>query len=345
MPKREAPANTYWRGGVLWGRIKVKGEEIRWSLRTSNEEVAVRKVAAERKRLSEQVHDGHLVHTWESVFAAWSEHITHEVSASTVLRYAVSLKQLEQWLLPLSMGEITKAKITEIVEGRRARGVTNATIRRDLTALSSVLSFAEGEDWRDDNPALARLARMKERRDPIVLPELEHIEMVVQRAPGNFAKMIEAALLTGCRQSELVTAERTRVDHVRKQLTVIGKGNKLRVMKLSDEAYRLIASVPAALATKTLFWHSGGAPYRNVASRFAGFVSAAQKGAQASGLDFRPFTFHHLRHRYAVDFLKGGGNIYDLQKHLGHTSVKTTEMYLTYLTADEARVAKYGVAQ
>jgi integrase/recombinase XerD len=38
-------------------------------------------------------------------------------------------------------------------------------------------------------------------------------------------------------------------------------------------------------------------------------------------------------------------SIYDLSKHLGHTSVKTTEIYLDFLTPAEAEQAKDGMAQ
>jgi hypothetical protein len=41
-----------------------------------------------------------------------------------------------------------------------------------------------------------------------------------------------------------------------------------------------------------------------------------------------------------VQWLKDGGSIYDLQARLGHTSIKTTEIYLKYLTPDEGRIAK-----
>lgn len=43
------------------------------------------------------------------------------------------------------------------------------------------------------------------------------------------------------------------------------------------------------------------------------------------------FSLHHLRHRFAVRYLKNGGSIYDLQGILGHGSVKTTEIYLDFL--------------
>jgi integrase/recombinase XerD len=70
-------------------------------------------------------------------------------------------------------------------------------------------------------------------------------------------------------------------------------------------------------------------------------MKSAQKSAQQSGQkgpDFRRFTFHHLRHTHAVDWLKAGRSVYDLQKRLGHTSIKTTEIYLDYLTPEEQRV-------
>jgi integrase/recombinase XerD len=47
-----------------------------------------------------------------------------------------------------------------------------------------------------------------------------------------------------------------------------------------------------------------------------------------------------LRHLHAVNWLKDGRSIYDLQKRLGHTSIKTTEGYLQFLTAEEELIVK-----
>jgi integrase/recombinase XerD len=54
------------------------------------------------------------------------------------------------------------------------------------------------------------------------------------------------------------------------------------------------------------------------------------------------FTFHQLRHLHAVEWLKSGRSIYDLQKRLGHRSIKTTEIYLEFLTPEEERIVKFG---
>jgi integrase/recombinase XerD len=338
---RKPPPGTYWRGATLWGRVQVAGREIRFSLRTDDVEVAIGRLEARRQREVAAAHYGDQRVTWEDAVLAWGDHIVTQASPSTVQRYAVSLKQLEPYLLGMYLDEIDRGTVAEIVRKRRPN-VTIATIRRDLTALSSVLGFCIDEEWRTDNPALDRLKRLKERRDPITLPDIAHIRLVVERAPGNFSKLIEAARLTGCRQSELVTAERRQIDHDRRQLTIIGKGRKLRTIDLSPEAYAVFASITPNLRTKAIFWHGAGSPYRNVSSRFALFVKSAQMSAQ----DFRPFRFHDLRHLFAVEYLKQGrGSIYDLKGYLGHSNVSTTEIYLRYLTPDEALSATRGFAQ
>ncbi len=344
--QRKAPPGTYWRGNTLWGRVQVAGREIRFSLRTDDAEIAIGRLQARKQREVAAAHYGDARITWEDAILAWGEHIAGQIGPRTAQRYAVSLAQLEPYLLGMHLDEIDKGTVAEIVRKRRAKGISVATIRRDLTALSSVLGFCVDEEWRPDNPALERLKRLKERREPIVLPDADHIRRVIARAPGNFARLIEAAWLTGARLDELVGAERRHLDHSRRQLTLIGKGRKLRTIDLSPEAYAAISAVPPNLRTRALFWHSDGRPYANASSRFAALTTSAQKSAQAEGVEFRRFRFHDLRHRFAVDYLKNGrGSVYDLKAYLGHTNVGTTEIYLRYLTPDEALRATHGAAR
>lgn len=348
--RRKAPPNTEWHGGTLYGRIRIKGKLRRWSLRTGDVELARATVAADIDALKAEVfHVGHRV-KYEDVVASWAErHITHEVGPATARRYAVSLKQLEPFLRGRCLDEIDKERVGEIVDARRAAGVSTATIRRDLSALSSVLKFADV----DDNAALARLERLKERRDPIVLPEVAHIERMIRRAPGRLSALVHAAWLTGCRLEELVGAERSKLDHTRRQLTVRGKGNKTRVIDLDfGGAYEILRALPARLGCKWLFWHGQGEPYRNLSSRFAALSASEHeiaikeaRSAKHDEPDFRPFRFHDLRHRHAVDWLKAGKSIYDLQQRLGHASIKTTEIYLAFLTPEEKRAAMYGMRE
>lgn len=321
---------------------------------------------------------------------AWGEDIAGKISPKTLTRYTGSLAVLEPLLDGLYLDEFDRRAAPDdpeapsgtklvgaIVKARRETFYvptgkkkpikpTIATVKRDLTALSSVFDYCIDEAWMTSNPvrdwlnpAGRRKSRLKERRDPIVLPQPEHIRMVIDAAPGLFSKMIEAALLTGAREDELGKGQRPHFDRDRRQLTVIGKRNKLRVIDLVDDGedfgFELFRTLPVAMETKALFWHRPpigkarqGEPkaqrYMSIASNFRRVVAAVAKQAQKQAQDFRPFTLHHLRHVHAVNWLKSGRSIYILQHRLGHTSVKTTEIYLQFLTAEEKQIAMYGRA-
>ncbi|MGH6875925.1 MAG: tyrosine-type recombinase/integrase [Rhizomicrobium sp.] len=360
--------NTYWRGEpgdeVLYARIEIANKPIRWSLRLRRPlrpgdlDTARLRIEARREGLTAAVRYGDDRKRTDEAVLSWAQHhVVHQVAPSTAQRYASSLASLKSYLADTFIDEIDKAKVRAIVDGRRVEGVTTATIRRDLTALADVLDYAIDQEWRtdDDNPARDRLRKLKERRDPIVLPEHAHIARVIAAASPALAPLIEAALKTGCRQNELVTAQRAGLDHARRQLTVRGKGNKLRVIDLSTpagDAYAVLRALPVRLGCRWLFWHHNGQPYRAAHKHFHELVvrvlQKAKDEAIAAGHvepDFRRFRFHDLRHRFAVDYLKAGGSIYTLQQHLGHTSVQTTEIYLKYLTPEEERAAKLGTAE
>src|SRR5262249_55213011 len=101
------------------------------------------------------------------------------------------------------------------------------------------------------------------------------------------------------------------------------------------DAGAVLASTPAK---GPLFVAATGNQYRNFASN-AGRVI---RELPAHDDDFTPFRVHDLRHRFATRWLRNGGDIYALSLHLGHTSLKTTEIYLGHLSARERAVAQFG---
>lgn len=376
MPKRKAPKGCFWRNGTLYGRVQTGGVDVKWSLRTDDPAIARSRRKAERARAVAAQRYGDQRRTFAEAMDAWGRFMVDQISVRALDRYLTSLGVLQPHLDGLYIDEIDKAMIGAIVASRRdvpavpkgrKRAVTAsvATIKRDLTALSSVLGYCVDEGWLEINPVTAwlkpggrRKSRLQERRDPIILPEPAHIQMVIDRAPGLFASLIEAALKTGARLDELAKGVRGHFNPDRKQLTVIGKRNKLRVIDLVDNGddfgLDVFSRLPVSLETKALFWHRPipgrrsklgqrpAKPYRQASSNFGRIVDAVAKQAQKQEQDFRPFTFHHLRHVHAVNWLKSGRSIYVLQQRLGHTSIKTTEMYLAYLTPEEKQIAMLG---
>src|SRR5262249_40423806 len=150
--------------------------------------------------------------------------IDKQVGPKTRERYACSLDQMRPWLDGKGLGEIDSRIVAEIVRARSAAGVTNATIKRDLVALSPVLNFAIDQGCLDHNPVLPRMRRIREKREPIVLPHHAHVDLVIARCPGMIADIARAAIVTGARQAELLKARREHIDHDRRQMTLIGKG-------------------------------------------------------------------------------------------------------------------------
>lgn len=344
-----APPGTFWRGNTLHGRTRVKGQLYRWSLETSDPEVAARKYREKKGKLLTAVKDAkNGIRYFSDVVEEWSPWIKRQVGPATTERYACSLGQLDRWLDGKKVTDIDGPLVAKII-AERSKDVSNATIKRDLGALSSVINFCIDQGYREDNPVLPRMRRVKERRDPIVLPSHKHIMVAITRAPPMMGNLIAAAMATGARQEELLRARRDHIDDARGQMTLIGKGNKLRVIDLAPfDGHRLLSSLPAASEApdRYLFWHDDGQRYStSFKSNFRKFIMITDKWAKENGVDFRPFRFHDLRHWHAVHFLKNGlGTIYALKERLGHTNISVTEGYLKYLTPDEHRRAKDGIS-
>jgi Phage integrase family len=127
-------------------------------------------------------------------------------------------------------------------------------------------------------------------------------------------------------------------DEQRKKLSIYGSSGALASRhRIGPRFSRAPMTVPRRIRPEA---QSCGSMLNAAAvsgSRPSSATSRSDGERRSPGLD-------HLRHRHAVDWLKSGRDIDTLQGRLGHTSVKTTEMYLDYLTPDEVQVAKFGRA-
>jgi integrase/recombinase XerD len=287
-------------------------------------------------------------HPWhEAVLRFSAEVLPSQVKPGTAQRYRVSLKQLDRYFGTLAVEDITRKTIAEFVGKRRQdAAVTNATIRRDMTALSALLRACVGAfGWIEENPArLFDRSNVPERRAPRSLPTDEQVAAVERRAGGNLGRLWRALLQSGMREEEAASLEHSQVTPGRGIELLRTKTNSPRMVPLDDKLLKplgsTIRSTVRSLQTAYVFWHPSkdrdGKPaadrYHNVASRFGRIIAEL-------GFDF---TAHDLRHRFAVDYLRNGGNIYHLQKVLGHSSIRTTEIYLAYLTPTEQERAKHG---
>lgn len=339
----------YQRNGIYWARFKVRGIEYRESLRTRSESVAERRLKARRQEIEDRVYFGAAEPvSWPRAVVAWDEAIKRtRKRQATMKRYLVSLTQLRRHLDAKAVQEIDLPLLREIVRARKRDGASNATIRRDLTAMSSVLDNAIDEGWIEENAArMFDRRRLIEERDPIILPSPEAIAVVLAME-SRFTDMAALARETGMREEEIASLHHSQVDRDRMAVSLTyTKGRRAREVPLSPAALEIIDRQPQFLRSPFVFWRGAGERFNNVAAQFYATMKRVARKAAQEGVSLRRFRFHDLRHLFAVEFLRQGrGTIYELQQILGHRSIKTTEQYLEYLTPDEKLAAQHGVVQ
>lgn len=341
------PKNIFERNGIQWARFKVKGVQYCFSLRTRSEKEAIGRLEDERKRIIDQAYYGAAEPvSWEAAVVEWHSALPRlGLKPSTTTRYIVSLGQAREWFDGAMVQKIDGQFIKTYIRDRSKRGVTNATIRRDLSAISSVLGVAIDEGWIEDNPAkMIDRSRVKENRDPITLPHAEDIAAVVA-LKSRFTDMAEFARETGMRESEIVGLQHNQIKGSTATLTMT-KTKRPRAVPLTGRAMAIIARQPRHYRASHVFWRGDGEAFKNVSAQFYATVRRVQRKVQQEGGEFRPFRFHDLRHLFAVEYLQHGrGTIYALQQILGHASIKTTELYLDFLTPNERQAAVNGVIQ
>lgn len=333
--------NLYKRGKIFWARVQVAGKEYRGSLQTSNRTEALKRIEKFREDAGRAKFYGAQRMTWKEAVTHYAENVMPAaVTESTAKRYRVSFRMVAPHLAPYHLDEIGPRQITALIAARRKEGASNATINRDLTAISRVMAAGLGEGASLHNPAKDYDRSMnREKRDPIDLPSWEEVAAAIAKAPTPlWGQIMDFASKSGMREGEILSLEKRRVDLSRRAVTLSKtKGRRLRVVPLTGPL--LADAVPILEAAMVrgeslVFGHRKDKELKNFPSRYAAWRFK-------NGVSFK---FHDLRHLFAVTYLTRGGNIYDLQRILGHGSIKTTEIYLDYLTPDERRAAM-GSAQ
>ncbi len=179
------------------------------------------------------------------------------------------------------------------------------------------------------------------RRDIEVL-EYRELERLMQAPEGNTLRalrdraILETFFSTGLRLSELCSLKRY-IDIERGEVSVRGKGDKLRVVFLSDGARKAIKEYLAKRTDpeEALFISisKSGSAMKQITPRSV--ERLVDFYARAAGIP-KKIHPHQLRHSFATDLLINGADLRSVQSLLGHANVATTQIY-THLTNKELR--------
>ncbi len=150
----------------------------------------------------------------------------------------------------------------------------------------------------------------------------------------NFSMMM-LFLDTGLRLNELVSLKQSRIDFVIGEMTILGKGNKERKVPIGSQAKKALIDYLSKERPGPENQRDADCVYLN-ADRHPITNEVAEKVFQrvkkAAGLSrFRP---HICRHMFSVRYLMNSGNVFSLQKILGHSSLEMTRKYVNMASGD-----------
>lgn len=211
-----------------------------------------------------------------------------------------------------------------------------STLGRKISILRSFFGWLFKEEYIAKNP-MTKINRPKtEKRLPKALT-VEELEMVREACVSNRERaLIELFYATGCRLSEVVGLDIDDIDWNSESTSVIGKGDKQRVVYLSCKAmYHLRKYLKERNDQEKALIITERMPYRRLSNRAV--QRAFKKIADRAGIK-KKLHPHVMRHTLATMLLNNGAPLSAVQAILGHENPSTTQIY-AQLSPEKSRIA------
>ena len=181
----------------------------------------------------------------------------------------------------------------------------------------------------DMNKTLLPSCKVKS-RFPKLITKQQVIQIVNNESNLKHKLWIILGYGSGLRISEVATLKVSNILSSEHKMRVVGKGNKERYVPLPNITLKLLRIYYIKNKDKiTKDYLFPGIYEKTKQSHINSFTikEAFQKIKLNNQLD-SSFTFHTLRHSYATEFIKNGGDIWELKSILGHSSINSTMIYL-----------------
>ncbi len=233
--------------------------------------------------------------------------------------------------------DITLETVREFRLRLARQGIKKITQSYYIIALRNFLKYLVKNDFNVLSPDKIELPKIPERQIEII--EYKDLERLLEAPKGDDLRslrdraILEILFSTGLRISELCSLNRY-FDIARGEISIRGKGGKLRIVFLSERAKKAIKNYldKRADAEEALFISLTKAKNPKIIGRI--IPRAVQRiidfYARKAGISQKIHP-HIIRHLFATDLLIGGADLRSVQELLGHANVSTTQIY-THLT-------------
>lgn len=266
---------------------------------------------------------------------------------NTLANYANTLERYSTYLMDENTlpSKAATPHVESYLRHLTNQGLSASTQAMHLSSIRQFHKFLFAEGIRKDDPCSTVDSPKLGRPLPKIM-SIEEVDQLIGLAQqeahdtkGSPAKKLRAARLyvliemlyaSGLRVSELVSLPKTAANASGRFLTIVGKGNKERIVPLSDKCKEAIALYMSHMKagfkgedSKFLF------PANSTTGHYARQVFARdlKELALRAGLDAAKISPHVMRHAFASHLLQNGADLRSVQQLLGHADISTTQIY------------------
>lgn len=255
-------------------------------------------------------------------------------SQNTLVSYK---KDLEDLLLFISETEgtedlkkVDKKIIRNFIVSLSEKKIQKRSINRKLSSLRSFYLYLLKIDEIQVSPleTIPSLKFYAEKQIPISEEEMENLGEILEKEPENLLEklIIETLYQTGMRKTELCNILLDQVDFSKSEIFVKGKGNKQRVVPISENLLKqmreyMVIRKPNEDSGIYFFVRENGKKLSekfvySVVNSYLSLITLKKKKSP-----------HILRHSFATHVLNNGAEISKVKKILGHSSLASTQVY------------------
>lgn len=247
------------------------------------------------------------------------------ISKSTIEFYEYSYRTFKKHSKVTSIEELNKTALSSFVANMRESGMSAGNTDARIRGINPFLTWLYENDLIKENLKIKKPKLEQKVMKTFTEPQLKAI--ITYKPKDKYELRLHTILLlladTGIRINEATTITRNRIDFDNLLITVLGKGNKERIIPFSVELRKSLFKYSKSHKFDLLFPNKYGGKllYDNLRREF-------RKLIQELGINGFDGSFHCFRRSFAKNFVRSGGNLFYLQKLLGHTTLTMSRRYV-----------------
>lgn len=263
---------------------------------------------------------------WKAFKDKFIETITPERTKTTINHFKRACFYLEDIINPKYLNEVTPLKLQQLKSKLKEQGKGEAGINRWLRALKTMLRKAE--DWNYIPPQKWQtVGSFKEVEHRIVFFTVAELKKMLKQANTFERTVILLGSQAGLRRAEIANLYWEDVNFKKSVLSITPKENwhpkdfEVRHIPLTKQLAKHLNNLKEKAKSPFVLAKQDGRPYSadELTTLFTRFLKKKEVDV--------PGNVHKLRHTFASLIMQNGGNLYDLSKLMGHSSIKMTEKY------------------